>query len=110
MATILNIVNKGVVDAVGTPALLDQCAEEASELSQASLKMARKLRNENPTPKSITDIRDDLIEEISDVLLSVDYVMHCCNISNEDLAQVITEKQVRWIDRLNETKKEEGEE
>lgn len=109
MATILNIVNKDVVDAVGTPALLDQCAEESSELSQASLKMSRKLRNENPTPKTVTDIRNDLIEEISDVLLSVDYVMHCCNISNDDLAQVITEKQIRWINRLNEMK-EEGEE
>lgn len=41
-----------VLDMIGTAALLEQLAEESAELAQAALKMARKLRNENPTPKN----------------------------------------------------------
>lgn len=39
-----------VIEAIGLPAVLEQCAEELAELTQAALKMARKLRGENPTP------------------------------------------------------------
>lgn len=39
-----------VIGAIGLPAVLEQCAEELAELTQAALKMARKLRGENPTP------------------------------------------------------------
>lgn len=41
-----------VLEMIGTAALLEQLAEESAELAQAALKMARKLRNENPTTKS----------------------------------------------------------
>lgn len=44
-----------VLDMIGTAALLEQLAEESAELAQAALKMARKLRNENPTPKTHAD-------------------------------------------------------
>lgn len=40
-----------VLEMIGTAALLEQLAEESAELAQAALKMARKIRNENPTPK-----------------------------------------------------------
>ena len=33
-----------VIEAISLPAVLEQCAEELAELTQASLKMARKLR------------------------------------------------------------------
>ena len=33
-----------VIEAIGLPAVLEQCAEELAELTQAALKMARKLR------------------------------------------------------------------
>lgn len=110
MSTLLNIVNQDVVDYIGAPAILEQCSEECAELGQASLKMARKLRDENPTPKTLTDIQDDLTEELSDVLLCIDYVMHCCNITVDDLSPIITNKQIRWIQRINENINEEGEE
>lgn len=45
-----------VLEMIGTAALLEQLAEESAELAQAALKMARKLRNENPTPKKPTRI------------------------------------------------------
>ena len=38
-----------VLEMIGTAALLEQLAEESAELAQAALKMARKIRNENPT-------------------------------------------------------------
>lgn len=53
----------GVLDMIGTAALLEQLAEESAELAQAALKMARKLRNENPTPKSRADCVANLQEK-----------------------------------------------
>ena len=44
-----------VLDMIGTAAALEQLAEESAELAQAALKTARKLRGENPTPKSRAD-------------------------------------------------------
>lgn len=41
-----------MIEIVGKPAMFEQLAEEATELAQATLKMARKLRGENPTPKT----------------------------------------------------------
>lgn len=49
-----------VLEMIGTAALLEQLAEESAELAQAALKMARKLRNENPTPKTHADCVSNL--------------------------------------------------
>ena len=57
-----------MINEIGKPAMLEQMAEECSELTQALLKYARKLRNENPTPKSESEIKRNLIEEYSDVI------------------------------------------
>lgn len=59
-------------DYIGTPALLEQFAEECTELAQASLKYARKLRGENPTPKKIDEIKENFWEEITDILICID--------------------------------------
>lgn len=56
-----------MLEKIGKAAMYEQLAEECTELAQAALKMARKMRNENPTPKSATDIWENLIEEVSDV-------------------------------------------
>ena len=60
-----------VLEMIGTAALLEQLAEESAELAQAALKMARKIRNENPTPKSRVDCIANLQEEIADVELCI---------------------------------------
>lgn len=36
-----------MIEKIGTPAMLEQLAEEAAELSQAALKLARVLRGES---------------------------------------------------------------
>ena len=105
----LGIANQEIINYIGTPAILEQSAEECNELSQACLKMARKLRDENPTPKTLDDIRENLVEELSDVLLCIDYVMNTCNITMDELSPIIVEKQIRWIDRINESVMEETE-
>lgn len=38
-----------MIDIIGRPAMLEQLAEEASELAKAALKLARIDRGENPT-------------------------------------------------------------
>lgn len=46
-------------------------AEEASELSQAALKLARIAKGANPTPVPLEEAWDHLIEETTDVELSM---------------------------------------
>lgn len=53
---------------IGKSAVLEQLAEECCELAQISLKRARILRGENPTPKTITETDANFLEEIADVL------------------------------------------
>ena len=87
-----------IVDHIGVPALLEQTAEDCCELAQACLKMARKLRDENPTPKSIEDIRDNLVEEMADVAL-------CCNeliVDYREINDVFEYKKKRWYERLEQ--------
>ncbi len=58
-----------VIEAIGLPAVLEQCAEELAELTQATLKMARALRGENPTPVTHSQAAEHLHEELGDVRL-----------------------------------------
>lgn len=61
-----------ILNRIGLPALLEQTAEECSELAQACLKYARLLRQENPTPKTeqecVCELMEDLLYQIKDVL------------------------------------------
>ena len=41
-----------IIEQIGECAVLEQLAEECVELAQAALKLARKKRGENPTPKN----------------------------------------------------------
>lgn len=56
-----------MIEKIGTPAMLEQLAEEAAELSQAALKLARVLRGENPTLVTRREARKHLMEEYTDV-------------------------------------------
>lgn len=55
---------------IGEPAALENLAEECSELSHAALKLARVLRNENPTPITEEEARHNVEKELADVLAS----------------------------------------
>lgn len=46
-----------ILNKIGEPAVLEQLAEECTELAQSALKLARKIRGENPTPKALRNAR-----------------------------------------------------
>ena len=56
-----------MIEKIGAAAMLEQLAEEATELAHAALKLARIERGENPTPVLKEDAMDHLIEEYTDV-------------------------------------------
>lgn len=56
-----------MIEKIGKAAMLEQLAEEAAELSQAALKLARVLRGENPTTVTQKEARKHLTEEYTDV-------------------------------------------
>lgn len=57
-----------MIEKIGSPAMLEQLAEEATELAYAALKLARIKRGENPTSVLKEDAMDYLIEEYTDVV------------------------------------------
>lgn len=68
-----------IIDEIGKAAILEQLAEECTELAKAALKMARIIRNENPTPateeESIANIREeytDVVQCAGELSLTVD--------------------------------------
>ena len=92
-----------IIDTIGLPAVLEQLAEESSELSKAALKVSRILRKENPTPITLDKALADLDEEANDVrcvlmLLSAKgYAQENC--------EIICERICRWTSRLREAGK-----
>lgn len=91
-------------DYIGTPALLEQLAEECTELAQASLKYARKLRQDNPTPKKFCEIRDNFYEEVADVLVCMDELVKSKLIDYEYVIRTKKQKRKRWYERVWEVK------
>ena len=57
-----------MIEKIGAAAMLEQLAEEATELAHAALKLARIERGENPTPVLKEDAMDHIIEEYTDVV------------------------------------------
>lgn len=92
-----------IVECIGYAAMLEQLAEEAAELTQACLKKARKLRGENPTPKSKAECERELIEEFTDVI-------QCARELGlePDEEQIEAKNQrfkVRWVAKMDEEAK-----
>lgn len=94
------------VDAsASTEQVLRQLAEEASEVSQAALKMIRVF--ENTTPVSFQEAKSKLNEEITDVF-------NCLAVLNKKVdgicrvnRQMQIQKMERWAERMEESKKNE---
>lgn len=92
-----------IVEHIGVPALLEQTAEECCELAQACLKMARKLRDENPTPKSIEDVRESLVEELADVDVCTTTIIYATQLASPNELDLLTRKKYkRWEERLEQ--------
>ena len=89
-----------IIDSIGLPAVLEQLAEECSELAQASLKYARLLRGDNPTPKTEEECRDALTEEVADVTLCIRLIIGGYVIDPGKVNDIVEEKMQRWHERL----------
>ena len=88
-----------IIETIGTEAVLEQLAEESAELAQAALKLARKIRGVNPTPKEEDECWDNLIEELADVQVCKEQLnlgFGTWKVIN-DIAQ---EKTERWEERI----------
>lgn len=86
--------------------LLAQLAEEASELSQAALKLRRVLDGRNPTPVGYQMAVKQLCEEIADVRVCMDQVHFC---QESAIQETYDSKLSRWISRLREARRKEDE-
>jgi NTP pyrophosphatase (non-canonical NTP hydrolase) len=93
---------------ISQAALLEQLAEECTELAKAALKLARIERDENPTPVTRDEAIEALCEELCDVyvceiLCELDYDMSWRDIDNH-----MDEKVCRWAERIREAKERDG--
>lgn len=61
-----------ITEKIGLPAMLEQTAEECTELAHACQKLARIYRGNNPTPVTERDASDAIEEETADVMICVD--------------------------------------
>lgn len=83
--------------------LFAQLAEEASELAKAALKLRRVLDKTNPTPVSLGEAQDNMVEEIADVLLCL-HVMGYDPDSTKYLF-MMQDKAEQWVKRLEDARK-----
>lgn len=87
-----------IIDEIGMAATLEQLAEECTELAQAALKYARKLRGNNPTPKTFEELEADLIEEFTDVTVCAMCLKLCADY------EIMFSKMKRWQERIKNDK------
>ena len=90
-----------IYEKIGEPAVLEGLAEECSELAHAALKLARYLRDENPTPVREEDARKSFLEEVADVTLCLDVWLLSHDYGCRDIIyETMQEKRERWETRL----------
>ena len=86
-----------IADKLGKEEILCQLSEECSELVQACLKYRRTMKG--LTPKTETEARDNLFEELSDVLLNIEQIRYLfANEENvdEQIKTIQSYKTDRW--------------
>lgn len=99
---------KTIVERIGKPALLEQTAEECAELAHACLKEARRLRGENPTPKSTPECWLAISEELADLQLCME-LLEGAGYGQDPVAAADQRaaKLLRWRDRLDKAAEED---
>lgn len=86
-----------VSDVLPQGEILAQLAEECAELAQAALKLRRAIEGINPTPVSIQQAGDRLVEEIADVIVCENQLL---GIDWNVVDEVCKRKLGRWEGRL----------
>ena len=97
-----------IIESLTLDDLLIQLAEEAAELAQAAAKHYRVTHGANPSPVSLQDARDALVEEIADVNVAAEAVRRKMGISCDEIAEVEDAKIERWRRRVNDAPRAEN--
>ena len=87
---------------IGKPALLELTAEECVELAHACLKLARVIRQENPTPVTSDEAIANVEEEIADIDICIDELIKSQIINIKNLLDVKRFKTERLDSRIKE--------
>jgi NTP pyrophosphatase (non-canonical NTP hydrolase) len=82
--------------------VLLQTAEECGELTQAATKALRKIRNINPTPKTLPECLEGVMEELIDVKVTISVLEDVLGLPHDFVNDGMNLKYERWIDRLND--------
>ena len=72
-------------EVIGTPAMLEQTAEECVEFAHACMMLASYLRGENKVYKTKEEIYSNLSEEIADVYICIDELLEAGVIPHEKI-------------------------
>ena len=88
-----------IADKLGKEEILCQLSEECSELVQACLKYRRTMKG--LTPKTESEVRDNLFEELADVLANIQQIMYLFSDENIDdrIKTIQSYKTNRWWKR-----------
>ena len=95
---------------IGRPALLEQTAEECTELAKVCLKMARKLRGENFTQVAMPLLEYELHEEAADIINCIDTLHHDGILDYDRVSAIAAGKMDRWGARVGKENGEHGKE
>lgn len=87
-------------DKIGTPAMLEQTAEECTELAYACLKLARTMRGNNPSVRSESQMNDKLREGVADVMICIDELFYCELVPEDVVENIMLQKIRRQDDRF----------
>lgn len=91
---------KEILEQTGEAAVLEQTAEECTELAHACLKMARKLRAESQTPAAEAEICERIHEELADLMTCVDVLINIPWINTKKVQEIQIRKARRWGERI----------
>lgn len=90
-----------IIDCLPTEELLAQLAEEASELSQAALKLRRIYDGTNPARVPKKEALKNILEEIADVSLVINMLGYNSSRNEVTCREIMAAKVDRWADALD---------
>lgn len=94
-------INQGTMDRYGIQNQSLVAMEELSELQKAISKLVR-YPEERTKPFDFKELRNNLIEEMADVLICMDQLKEYYNINHAEIQSIIASKQARQAKRLEE--------
>lgn len=105
--------SKKVSDILPKTEILAQLAEKASELARAALELRRALDGTNPTPKSVDECEENLLEALADIKVAFTVYLSdskpCIKARvSEEINKTAEIKLDWWLSRLEEKENKNG--